>query len=98
MEDEDGFPCLVSADWWPGFRQARPKKKFFNASGGIDINSAGDMAPIILIIKPTVYDMEISDVVVVFAIQKVVQLKNKRRKDKLSTWKQFDMKCIPFGS
>jgi len=75
MEDEDSFPCLVSTDRWPGFRQARPKKKFFNTSDGVDINSAGDMAPIVLIIKPTVYDMEISDVVVIFAIQKVVQLK-----------------------
>ena len=75
MEDEDSFPCLVSADRWPGFRQARPKKKLFNASGCVDINSAGNMAPIELVIKSTVYDMEIRDVVVIFSIQKVIQLK-----------------------
>lgn len=58
MENEDGFPCFVAAYGRFRFSQAWAEEELLHGGGGVDIHSPWNMTAIILIIEPTVYDME----------------------------------------
>jgi hypothetical protein len=50
------------------------EQELFNAGSCINVNCAWDMASSILIIEPTIDDVEISDLILIFAIKQPVQL------------------------
>lgn len=58
MENKNCFSRFVAAYGRFGFSQARAEEKLLHGVGGIDIHSTWNMTTIILIIKPTIYDME----------------------------------------
>lgn len=57
MENENGFSTSISADRWFRLEHIGTQKKFFDSSGRIDVEGAGDVPTVILVIKPTVNDV-----------------------------------------
>lgn len=74
MENKDCLPDGIPADRRSGLRNAGPKQEFFNARSSVDVNRPRDVAPIILIIKSTVNDVEIRYLRFVDPIKQIVQL------------------------
>ena len=57
VENENSLSRDISADRWFGFERIDTQKKFFDSSGRIDVEGAGDVPTVVLIIKPTVNDV-----------------------------------------
>ena len=53
------------------------------------------MAPLVLIIKSTIDNVEISNIIIIFAVQKIVQLKEKKVNGLLENKNQTSK---PFGT
>lgn len=93
MENKDCLPDGIPADRRSGFRNAGPKQEFFNARSSVDVNRPRDVAPIILIIKSTVNDVEIRYLRFVDPIKQIVQLNGLGQKGKT----QQKVSRIPYG-
>ena len=57
MEYENSLPGIIPADGWFRLECVGTQKKLFHSSGCIDVEGAGDMPTVVLVIKPTVDDV-----------------------------------------
>ena len=57
MENENGLPRSISAAGWFRFEGICTQKELFNCSGRVDVEGAGDMPTVVLVIEPTVNDV-----------------------------------------
>ena len=71
MENENGLPAIIAAHRRLWFSQASAEEEVLYGSGGVDIHSTWNMSPVVFIIEPTVYDVVVSNLVVIFPIHKI---------------------------
>ena len=57
MENEDGLSGNISADRWFRLERINTQEELFDSSGRIDVESAGDVPTVVLVIEPTVDDV-----------------------------------------
>jgi len=57
VENENSLPGSISAAGWFRLERVGAQKKLFDSSGRIDVEGAGDMPTVVLIIKPAVNDV-----------------------------------------
>jgi len=57
MENENGLPGSIPAAGWLRLERVGAQKEFFDSSGRIDVEGAGDVPTVVLVIKPTVDDV-----------------------------------------
>lgn len=70
------YDCLLfSVTAHAGLRFVRSKQEFFNPGVRIDVDRAGYMAPMILVVKSAVNDVITGDLVFVGTVQEGIQLK-----------------------
>lgn len=74
VEDENGFRSGIATSGWLRLQGILPKQKLLDRSGGIHIESTGDMAPIVLVVESAIDDVISRERIVEDAIQKIVDL------------------------
>ena len=74
MENENCLPGSVSAAGWFGLERVGTQKKLFDSSGRVDVEGAGDMPTIVLVIKPTVDDVVRCKLAIKHSVKEIVQL------------------------
>jgi hypothetical protein len=74
MENEHRFLRRIATEAWPRFRHLWTEEKLLNCAWSSDIDCARNMSTIILVIKPTVYYVELGNLRNKNSIEQVVQL------------------------
>jgi hypothetical protein len=82
MENEHHFLRRIATEAWLRFQHLWTEEKLLNCAWGSDIDCARYMSTIILVIKPTVYYVELGNLRSKCSIEQVVQLaREERRRD-----------------
>lgn len=82
VQNEHVLLTTIAADGRPWFPHALPKEELFHTGDCVDIDSAGDVAPVILVIETTVDDVVRRNLRVVLAIEEIIQLQEQRKSSK----------------
>ena len=74
VEHKDSLLGAVATDARVWFHDARAEEVFLQRGRVVDVDGAGNMAPIVLVIKPAINNLERRNFRAVRAIQELVQL------------------------
>jgi hypothetical protein len=70
VENQNSLFLRVATNGW--FRLLHAEQKFFHASSGVDVDGAGNMSTIVLIVKAAVDNVETRDAGIVDTVEKVI--------------------------